>query len=187
MKLKTTPAAPEAAAKAKPLVLARSRIQLLPADDRLLLDGANASNERAGFLLTRRLTLQLFKQLRTQMEKDSPAGKQPSAWRDEALALEHAAILKSDEGKGKGKPWPAELKTRLVTNVGFKAAEGATRLVFLSGKQPVALCQFKGPALHRFAAIIALRIQQLRWDEGLDLSWLAKPPAAQKAIAKKPN
>lgn len=178
---------PAAAQRINAPVLARSRMRLHAVEDRLLLEGMTPDNQPLAFWLTRRMTLQLFNGLRTRMEKDSPAGKQPAAWRDEALALEHAAILKSVEGKGKPKPWTTTPTARVLTNVGVKVIEGRTRLALFHGKQPVAVMAMQSTALHRFVAMLALRIQQAGWDNGLDLSWLAKPQNVQRLPAKKAN
>src|SRR5436189_5736264 len=100
------PAAGKKVSLAGAVVFNRTRFRLDRAQDRLVLDGTSAKDERITLWLTRRFTLTLFQQLRMRMEKESPAGKTPSAWRDEALALEHEAILKSADGKVPAKPWP---------------------------------------------------------------------------------
>src|SRR5438477_213185 len=96
--------------------LQRVRVRLIPLQDRLLIDGgvrqAEASKEeQIAKWLTRSAALPLFQQLRSSLEKGSAtAGKLTVGWRQEALALEHAAILKTSAGKGPGAPWRGETK-----------------------------------------------------------------------------
>jgi hypothetical protein len=164
-------------------------LRYVAAEDRVLLDGGYAKDKEVSLWLTRSLTLKLFQQLRARMEKGSAtAGKTALGWQQDALALEHAAILKTEAGKGPGKPWRGEGEPKMATQIGVKPVEGQVRLVFFSGKEGVAGLRLDQPRLHRFSAMLALRIQQAGWDKALDLSWLSKAAATrQLAPPGKPN
>jgi len=186
-------AEPNPSAPRAPL-LQRARLRFVPPQDRLLLDGAMPKDESGkqnelAFWLTRHIALGLFEQLRSSLEKGSAtAGKVPLGWKQEALALEHAAILKTDAGKGPGEPWRGRSQPQLLTRIKAKPKDDRIQLALFSGKDLVAALVLGNAPLHRFAALLALRIRQAGWDKGLDLSWLGKPPALQRPQAPaKPN
>jgi hypothetical protein len=85
-------------------------------------------------------------------------------------------------------PWRGESKPQLVTRAAVDVVDERLQIVFWSGKSALAGLILRNAPLHRFSAMLALRIQQAGWDQGLDLSWLGKPPAAQQALpGTKPN
>jgi hypothetical protein len=173
-------------------LLERARLRLVPLHDRLLLDGATSKDaggkeKEIAMWLTRHVALVIFQKLRASLEQGSAtAGKVAPGWRQEALALEHAAILKTNAGKGPGAPWRGEGKPQLLTRVTVKPLQDRVQIGFWNDKNALAALVLPNAPLHRFCAMLALRIQQAGWDKGLDLSWLGKPPAPQ-VPAGKPN
>src|ERR1043165_8096178 len=121
-------------------LLQRTRLRYVQGQDRILLDGAtrkdaSGKDKELALWMTRSVALELFKQLRSSLEKGSAtAGKIAPGWRQEALAIEHAAILKTNAGKGPGAPWRGEGQPQLITRAAARAVNDKVQLVFWTGK-----------------------------------------------------